>query len=328
MVKQILFFFLLCTLLSCKEEEKYLVDASGSDGDIVVVADTNLFNTIAYKEFSSFLERDIEGLNQQEPYFKLIPIEYSKFKNILKKHLNVVFFEKTSSADSTGALFFNNVYAKNQSFCVVKFESYSDLDSILSKNRAAIEYFFQKEELNKRYLKILQISQKEPNANLLKSNIKVIIPKEYNLVKSSENFYWFKSEILKQEGNLTHEIVKNLVISFEPYFNEKQLNVTYLSNYRDSIGLNITGSKPDRTYTIQPEIPVWRNVINLKSKFVVIERGMWQIKNDFIGGSFVDYHILNKQKNIIIHCTGFVFAPNFNKRSYIKDFEAIFTQID
>ena len=52
-------------------------------------------------------------------------------------------------------------------------------------------------------------------------------------------------------------------------------------------------------------------------------RGLWNVKGDFMGGPFVSYAILDTNHNKILYLEGFVYAPKYNKRNYIKRLEAI-----
>ena len=47
------------------------------------------------------------------------------------------------------------------------------------------------------------------------------------------------------------------------------------------------------------------------------------MKNDFMGGPFVHYAIVDTNRNEIIHLDGFVYAPKFNKREYLRELEAL-----
>lgn len=52
-----------------------------------------------------------------------------------------------------------------------------------------------------------------------------------------------------------------------------------------------------------------------------IYRGLWKLENGFMGGPFIAKNYFFDNKVVVI--VGLVFAPQKDKRSYIKEFEAI-----
>jgi len=56
-------------------------------------------------------------------------------------------------------------------------------------------------------------------------------------------------------------------------------------------------------------------------------RGIWEVKNDFMGGTFINYSFIDKKNNRILCLDGFVYAPNQDKRDYIFELEAIFKSL-
>ena len=52
-------------------------------------------------------------------------------------------------------------------------------------------------------------------------------------------------------------------------------------------------------------------------------RGLWEVYNDFMGGPFVSHSFYSKDGRYIIVLDGFVYAPKFDKRQYLRQVEAI-----
>ena len=86
---------------------------------------------------------------------------------------------------------------------------------------------------------------------------------------------------------------------------------------------NIPGSEPD-SY-IQTE----KNTVSLEDaeyngKYMSIARGSWYMKNDdmFGGGPFVSHSIVDEKYGRVIVVEAFVYAPNKEKRGYMRKLEA------
>ena len=47
------------------------------------------------------------------------------------------------------------------------------------------------------------------------------------------------------------------------------------------------------------------------------------MKNDFMGGPYVHYTFVDEENSRVINLDGFVYAPKFNKREYLRELEAL-----
>jgi hypothetical protein len=61
----------------------------------------------------------------------------------------------------------------------------------------------------------------------------------------------------------------------------------------------------------------------LNGNYCIETRGLWLVKNDFMGGPFVNYTFVDKEHNKIIVLDGYVYAPRDNKRDMLRSVEAI-----
>ena len=61
-----------------------------------------------------------------------------------------------------------------------------------------------------------------------------------------------------------------------------------------------------------------------KDKITAIEtRGLWRLFNDYMGGPFVCHTYLDKEQKNVIVLEGFIYAPKFDKRNYLRHVESI-----
>jgi hypothetical protein len=56
-------------------------------------------------------------------------------------------------------------------------------------------------------------------------------------------------------------------------------------------------------------------------------RSIWQVKDAFMSGPFINYWIEDPVNNRYLVAEGFVFAPSVGKRDYIFELEAIIQSI-
>ena len=62
--------------------------------------------------------------------------------------------------------------------------------------------------------------------------------------------------------------------------------------------------------------------ITLNGKYCGAMRGLWRVEGDMMGGPFVSLARLDEQNNRVIVAEGFVYAPETEKRNYIRRIEA------
>ena len=52
-------------------------------------------------------------------------------------------------------------------------------------------------------------------------------------------------------------------------------------------------------------------------------RGFWEVENDFMGGPFVSHAFYSKDGKEVIVLQGFVYAPKYDKRQYLRQVESV-----
>ena len=57
-------------------------------------------------------------------------------------------------------------------------------------------------------------------------------------------------------------------------------------------------------------------------------RGLWEVQNDFMGGPFVSHAFYDKDSANIIVLEGFVYAPRYDKRNYLRQVESMLYSFD
>ena len=97
---------------------------------------------------------------------------------------------------------------------------------------------------------------------------------------------------------------------------------------RDSVTkLYIEGSSEYdslRSYMkVYKELPASSENINLNGKYAYKIKGWWDLQNGTMGGPFVSVASVDELRNRVIVSDAFVFGPNFNKRRFVKELEAV-----
>ena len=97
---------------------------------------------------------------------------------------------------------------------------------------------------------------------------------------------------------------------------------------RDSIGEVHIEGPVEGSYLMTEEAftPYFHETI-LDNKPTFETKGLWDVKNAFMSGPFINYAIEDKVNNRYVIVEGYVFAPSVEKRDYIFELEAIIKSI-
>jgi hypothetical protein len=133
-------------------------------------------------------------------------------------------------------------------------------------------------------------------------------------MKVGEDFIWASDDGLSS--------IQNICIYSLPYVSEKMFTKKPYIALRDTImKRNIPGEKPTQWMQTNPEY-VWTKNITVNGKFAMEARGLWEMRNDAMGGPFISHTRLDEKNNRVIVVEGFVYAPNKMKRTMLRRLEA------
>ncbi len=290
---------ILFFLSACSGGIKTLPSSTGILSEVIFVVEDLLWEKhvkdIALRTFGA----PIEGLLQNESSFKLVQVNHSEFKSILRTHKNIIIIAENALNSSK-----KDKWADGQLVVQLEFK-YENNKLLIDLN--TVKAVFESREIKILRKSISKSSQKAQENHIKEQfNIETLIPSEFTIVKDTTNLFWATYNPKKKE-----EIKHLFVFSFDPKAISIQQQVLEKT---DSIFVKyLLGSKKGQHVKIEDRFPP----IYSKSTY----RGLWKLKSGFMGGPFLikTYFINNK----VVVTVGLIFAPNERKRNYIKTLEAI-----
>jgi len=123
----------------------------------------------------------------------------------------------------------------------------------------------------------------------------------------------------------TEETSSNIILSKIPYQRKEQLSREGIKAIQEAIGKKYVSTQLDNTYMKinDVDLPMYVNPIRFKNLYALEARGIWEIVNDYMGGAFVSYLILNPKTNDLIFIMGFLHAPGEDKRNFIQQIDHV-----
>lgn len=317
-LKALCLVFLFSACDDSGSKKVYKPKSSGNINDVSVVIDNDLWDNSVGETIRATVGAPLYGLPQDEPQFTLRQIPTSVFTGFVKNSRLVLKIKKGMAAATK---FYKDPYASPQKMVTVSGMTDQEISDQLTENQHKIVKALKTQEI--------QEKQRRTRKSLFNSTavneqfgINIQFPSIYRIAKQADDFLWIRRDI--KTGTV------NLMLYTLPYKNTlpKEALAKRVITVRDSIGKQHIEGPLDGSYmtTEKAYTPFFgeTKVANLKS---FETKSIWQVKDAFMSGPFINYWIEDKANNRYLIAEGFVFAPSVGKRDYIFELEAIIRSI-
>ena len=155
-----------------------------------------------------------------------------------------------------------------------------------------------------------------------KFGIRLKVPDTYVLAIEDQNFLWLRDD--KRE-----DVTKGIMLYKLPYESKEQLSPQGAKAILEEAGKYISTNIPGSRMVINDkDLPLLSKQLQLNGIYALELRGIWEINNDFLGGPFVAYLLLNPKTNELILLNGFIFAPGKDKRRFMREVEHVLRTVE
>lgn len=311
---------LALTIASCsdgKVKKSLLPGVSGSAGEVLIVMDKGHWNNNTGKQLKALLSEDMLGLPQSEPLFNVINIPRKAFSELFRIHRNIILTKIDKTIDKPGIKVEYDRWATPQIVVTIQASNAESFNKLFDDNADKIlSLIFKKENkrLSDNYIKYSELRLIDKLEK--RTGVHLTIPKGYTYDLDTNNFIWISHE--------TPEISQGIFIYYYDYNDSLAFTANSLIDRRNEILQRYVAGIGKGSYmTTELQVfPTFKS-FNLKSKYTAELRGLWKVEGDFMGGPFVSVSQLDEKTNRIYTIDGYVYAPRYNKRKYIRQLEAI-----
>jgi hypothetical protein len=338
----------LFALVGCGEpltREDLLPDASGAHGEIILLMEDNVWEGAIGQTVFAWLDQDTKGpALRPEPMFTVIRKRPDQLNHLsqLNRLLLKIMIDHDSTYAETAVIEKKDYYAKGQLFIIIKdSDANRMLDFVRNDFGPVVERFNEFEtsmliaEYKNRYNKNVMEKAKT------KFGIAISLPKESETKVDSADFLWVKRErskhlLANEKGgqNETYWIQQGILFWSEPYRDTTQLTIAGVLQKRDSVLKYHVPGKIEGSYMATEYDPYYKpqgRVFTYKDAYAIECRGLWVHRGHpaaFGGGPFVQYTLHHKGRGEVITVCGYVYAPRFEKREYIREIDAMLNTIE
>ena len=341
---------LLLLITACSEEgsqDAYLPDATGQHGEILLIMDDVLWGGTVGQSVQERFTQVLKGpYLRPEPTFSFYRKTPEDVNHMDQMNRNILKFmiDSDSTYAETAIIEKENYYAKNQLFLIVKDSDPNRLAAFAQNDLDGIVETYNDFELQQ----LIRFYEGDPNKRVKemaekKFGFSISVPERSVLKSEKENFALVKhdrsknvlaNDATKAQGG-TFWIQQGFLFWSTPYIPDSaQMTVENVLKDRDStLKYNVPGKTKGTymgtEYTEHYE-PKGR-VFDYHGYTAVEIQGLWIYEGDtFVGGGgpFVQYSILNEAENKIVTVCGYIYAPYFDKREYIRELHAVLNTIE
>lgn len=312
--------FSLILFTSCNKgkDQRIIPGSNGNINNLLVVVDNLLWDDSVGETIRDVVAASIPLLSPEEPVFSLNQMPPMVFEGFATKNRIILKIEKGGEA---GVVIKNDVYARPQTVAVVSGKTDQEINDQLELNGDKIIAAFKKEELKENQRRI-RISLMDDGPLQESLGVKLNFQTAYRIAKQEKDFFWIRKDIPTGTMDIMiYEVPLNAI-------KKGDSTIVDIIRMRDSIGEVHIPGPVEGSYMITEDAYtpyLYETTVDGKPTFET--RGIWDVKNAFMSGPFINYAIEDKANNRYVVIEGYVFSPSVEKRNNIFELEAIIKSI-
>lgn len=311
----------LVTITSCSEEKRkkaLLPNVSGKAGEVVVVIGQNDWEGAVGTTLRDSLSCDFPQLPQKEPMFSLVNVPQSAFNNMFQIHRNIIIININNNVTEPGVVYRNDVWAAPQCVIRVNAQDSETAVNLLKENNSTIVGMLEEAERN-RMIRNAKKYEQQGISNVVAEMAggSPHFPSGYRLKKNTEDFIWVSYD--------PEYVSQGIFIYKYPVEEGKDMMSpeNLIAANSEMLMKNVPGMFENTYMTLSSFAPPTVKYMQYHGLQFAEIRGLWEVHNDYMGGPFVTHVFYSPDGKYMIGVEGFVYAPKFDKRHYLRQVEAI-----
>jgi hypothetical protein len=311
--------FVSLVLFSCQKKNDNLHrKTTGKINTISVIIDDQLWNGEIGDSIRNKFASPVVGLPQEEPLFSINQYPIKLLEGFMTDSRTIIVVKK---GEENKFEIRKNQYASPQNVFHISGKTGTDIIACLEKNAPQMIQLIKELEIAESQ-RINSQSLRNPKVIANKFHIALKIPSTYAYVLHKSNLLWLKKEI---NGGSISLLIYQVPID---YLKKDSDLISKIIKMRDSVGnLYISGTEPKTSMITEEAYAPYFSKISLDGKEAYETKGTWELKNDFMGGPFINYAIIDEDYNRVLVLEGFCYAPSKDKRDLMHELESIIKSV-
>ncbi len=317
-------------LISCGgESTPYRPKAIGPEGDLMLVVEDEFWRNHALGDtLRTFFQQEYPGLPQVEPLWKISRISPKDFSGNLRwqKNVFIVVVSDRHPAGQPTLEFAEDAFSTPQMVIRLKANHPNEwLAAFRAHRKEVLSRLKEKDgRVMAQTIRAKNLCKSCNDTLIQRMGIELAIPSVFRPVIQNSKVCAFQYSAERVEKGSVHLIEKVVWLSSIPYTSEEQFSVKYLKKVSDGITQTyFKGENQGSGVIIEPRMPCDSSSLTIQGNYAMELRGLWRMSNEFKGGPFLLYAILDASKRRIWLGGGFVFAAGLDKRSHMIELEGV-----
>ena len=308
----------LLVAAGCSQEKKGQVKPSitGKAGEVEIVSPKARWETEVGNAIRSVLQAEYPYIPQREPRYRIYNVPPEGFVNFFRSHRNILYVQVADTCEAKIMVSKDPWAAPQTMISVFAPDDQTAAQIILDKEEYICETFEDAERE-----RVIINAKKFENPGLGQAVRSIFggapyFPSSYTLKKQADNFMWISYE--------TTYTTQGIFIYRFPYTGQEQFTSEALVAKRNEVMKeNVPGSLEGSYMITNPVITpgYWQK--SYKGRNFTEIRSLWETQNDYMGGPFISDAFLSADGKWVTVIEGFVYAPKYDKRDYVRQLEAI-----
>ena len=314
----------LLTAVSCRQKSGssgIKVDnfSTGKAGEMILAIDTNYWSKAAVKAIYEVIQQPQPAINQIEPMFDVIQCSNADYKASFMRHRNIVQFDYNPDyAGNTFEIARNPITSPQVLIKIRGNQQDSCLALFLAHKDEIVKAMYDND------IARLQNAHRKLNNPVIEKKIKekfglsMTIPDGYFVGREEEDFLWLCFRTPKNDRFVMlyksprYELTKENIVAERDRITKAYIQGAVAGAY--PLVANIEG------------YPMAQNILIRYHNGVEL-RGLWETVRDKMGGPFYSFTQISPDSTSCITVDGFVYAPQEQKRDYLREVEAVVKSI-
>ena len=311
----------MIALASCSEEKKrqaLLPNISGKAGEVIVVIDKGNWEGLVGNTLRDYLAQETPFLPQREPLFGLVNVPQNAFTNMFQIHRNIIVVNINNTVTEPGVVIRKDVWATPQTVIYVNAIDSDSAAMLIEENSDLMITTIEQAERDR----IIRNIKKYEELKLAPIVTEMVggsphFPSGYKLKKKTDDFIWITYE--------PEYVTQGILIYKYPVEKGKDMmdKANLIAANAEILKNNVPGMFENTYMTISAFAPPTVKYMKYKGLEFAEIRGLWEVHNDYMGGPFVTHVFYSPDGQYMIGLEGFVYAPKFDKRHYLRQVESI-----
>ena len=308
----------VCSCNRKKVQHALLPNISGKAGEVIVVIDKANWEGNVGTALRDSLACETPYLPQREPLFTLVNVPQSGFTSMFQIHRNIIMVNISSSVTEPGVVYRKDVWARPQTVININAADADAAVKLIQENSPKIITTLEQAERDR----IIANSKKYEERKLAPVVTEMVggsphFPSGYKLKKKTDDFIWMAYEIQYVTQGIL--IYKYPVVEGENMLSADNL----IAKTNEMLKNNVPGMFENTYMTVSSFMKPSVEYMRYKGLDFAEMRGFWEVYNDYMGGPFVSHSFYSKDGKDVIVLLGFVYAPKYDKRQYLRQVESV-----